>query len=74
MGATEKVLRPLKKLQHYACRFIYGLHPFSRRSLHMHDLHWLPIKQRIEFRTALQMPSQPSEESKGIASFRTGVE
>ena len=49
-AATNKVLQILQKIQNYCCRLVYSLHITCSVTLHLHDLHWLPIHSRIHFK------------------------
>ena len=49
-AASNKDLQILQKIQNYCCRLVYGLHITCSVTLHLHDLHWLPIHSRIHFK------------------------
>ena len=52
-GASSQLLQRLQVVQNAAARLVTG----ARRSEHMtpvlRDLHWLPVRQRITFKTAV---------------------
>jgi len=52
-GVSNQLLQRLQVVQNAAVRLVTG----ARRSEHMspilHDLHWLPVRQRIVFKTAV---------------------
>ena len=52
-GLGMKKLSILQKVQNRACGFVYRLHPWYSVSIHLHDLHWLPICMRIRFKILL---------------------
>ena len=43
----------LQKLQNIGCRKIFGVHKYDHLSDCMKDLHWLKIKQHIQYKTAV---------------------
>ena len=53
IAATNKDLQILQKIQNYCCRLVYNLHITCSVTLHLHDLHWLPIHSRIHFKVLL---------------------
>ena len=46
-------LAPLQRVLHAAARVVMDLRPRDHVSPALRDLHWLPIKQRIEFKLCL---------------------
>ena len=49
-GATDKSLKKLQRLQNWAARIITFTGKYDHISGVRKDLHWLPIKERIEFK------------------------
>ena len=55
---TETQIRRLQKIQNAGARFICGLHGTNRRQAitpYLKDLHFLPIRHRIEYKIALMV-------------------
>jgi hypothetical protein len=46
-------LLPLQRVLNAAARFVCQLKPFDHTSQAIMDLHWLPIRQRIEYKLCL---------------------
>ena len=46
-------INKLQKLQNMGCRIICGLHKYDHLSDCMNNLHWLKIKQHIQYKTAV---------------------
>jgi len=52
-GLPASTLAPLQRVLHAAARVVMDLRPRDHVSPAVRDLHWLPIKQRIEFKLCL---------------------
>ena len=52
-GINSLLLNQLQSIQNRACRVILGLKAKEPTSIHMRNLHWLKIKERIEFKILL---------------------
>ena len=52
-GLPASTLAPLQRVLHAAARVVMDLRPRDHLSPALRDLHWLPIKQRIEFKLCL---------------------
>ena len=52
-GLPDSSLLPLQRVLNAAARFVCQLKPFDHTSQAIMDLHWLPIRQRIEFKLCL---------------------
>ena len=52
-GLPASTLAPLQRVMHAAARVIYDLKPYDHVTLTLKAMHWLPIKQRIEFKLCL---------------------
>ena len=52
-GINCLLLNQLQSIQNRACRVILGLQAKEPTSIHMKNLHWLKIKERIEFKILL---------------------
>ena len=52
-GATDGVLRRLQTVQNAAARLVTGTRKFDRITPVLRDLHWLPVRERITFRTVI---------------------
>jgi len=46
-------LAPLQRVMHAAARLVCGLSPRDHLASPLRSLHWLPVKQRIEFKLCL---------------------
>ena len=53
VGVTGRVLDKLQSLQNAAARLVTGARKFDRITPVMRELHWLPVRQRIRFKTAV---------------------
>ena len=53
LGTADYKINKLQKLQNMGCRIIFGLHKYDHQSDCMKDLHWLKIKQCIQYKTAV---------------------
>ena len=49
-GATKADFNKLQRAQNAACRFIIGLRKFDSCREYRFNLHWLPIKERVQFK------------------------
>ena len=52
-GLPACTLAPLQRVLHAAARVVMDLRPRNHVSSALRELHWLPIKQRIEFKLCL---------------------
>ena len=52
-GLPASTLAPLQRVMHAAVRVVYDLKPYDHVTPALKALHWLPIKQRIEFKLCL---------------------
>ena len=52
-GANEKDLDQLQRLQNRAARILTGTPKFSHITGVLKDLHWLPVRQRIQYKILL---------------------
>ena len=52
-GINATLLNQLQSIQNRACRVICGLKKRESTSQHMKNLHWLKVKERIEFKVLL---------------------
>ena len=53
IGLPVSTLAPLQRVMHAAVRLVCDLKPFDHISESIRTLHWLPIKQRIDFKVCL---------------------
>ena len=53
VGVTGRLLDKLQSLQNAAARLVTGAKKFDRITPAMRKLHWLPVRQRIRFKTAV---------------------
>ena len=51
-GISDKLINKLQRVQNAAARIILGYRKFDRISAGLFELHWLPIKYRIDFKIA----------------------
>ena len=47
------LIQKLQRVQNAARRFIFALRKFDSVKNYLHDLHWLPVKQRIEYKVLI---------------------
>ena len=52
-GLPDKDLRKLQAVQNAAARLVGGLRRYDHVTPVMHDLHWLPVEYRIQFKIAV---------------------
>ena len=52
-GSPDYLIRRLQKIQNMACRIIFNLQKYDHISIHMKQLHWLKVRERIKFKIAL---------------------
>jgi hypothetical protein len=52
-GLPKKSLNQLQLVQNSLARFIYSSRKFDRVTPLLHQLHWLPVEQRISYKVAL---------------------
>jgi len=52
-GLPAVTLAPLQRVLHSAARLVYDLKPSDRVTTVLKDLHWLPIKQRVEYKLCM---------------------
>ena len=55
LGLPDYLIRKLQRVQNVSARFIFAKKRSERTSPLLKSLHWLPIKQRIEFKTGCLM-------------------
>ena len=55
VGLPDVTLLPLQRVMNAAARFVADLGPRDHISQTMRELHWLPIRQRIDFKLATIM-------------------
>ena len=53
IGLPASTLAPFQRVMHAAVRLICDLKPHDHISASMRALHWLPLKQRIDFKVCL---------------------
>ncbi len=53
IGLPDYLINDLQMVQNAAARLIVGLRKFDHVTSTLMDLHWLPVKQRIEFKVLL---------------------
>ena len=53
VGVTGRLLDKLQSLQNAAARLVTGTRKFDHITPVMRELHWLPVRQRIRFKTAV---------------------
>ena len=54
-GLPKSTLAPLQRAQNAAARLVARLGPRDHVSKALHDLHWLPVQQRITYKLCLLM-------------------
>lgn len=54
-GANQKVLQELQLIQNAAAKVIFGLYKHNHLGDCLHTLHWLPVRQRIQFKLLLMV-------------------
>lgn len=52
-GVSGQLLRRLQVIQNAAARLVTGVRKYEHMTPVLHSLHWLPIRQRITFKTAV---------------------
>jgi len=52
-GLPASILAPLQRVLHAAARLVNGLRPHDHVSPTLKELHWLPIKQRVDYKLCL---------------------
>jgi len=52
-GLPASTLAPLQRVMHAAARVVYDLKPYDHVTPTLKALHWLSVKQRIEFKLCL---------------------
>ena len=52
-GANSKIIEQIQSIQNRACATIFGLKKCDSKSEHLKKLHWLRIRERIEFKILL---------------------
>ena len=55
LGSADYQLNKIQHIQNIACRIVCNLRKFDHVTPSMHDLHWLKIPQRIQFKIACLM-------------------
>ena len=53
-GIPEESINKLQRVQSAAAKLIFGLQKFDHLSQILKDLHWLPIRYRIQYKIALK--------------------
>lgn len=53
IGVNSQLLQRMQVIQNAAARFITGARRFEHMTPVLRDLHWLPVRQRIKFKTAV---------------------
>ena len=53
IGISSNLLNQLQKIQNSACRVIVGIKRRESISEHLYNLHWLKVKERIDFKVLL---------------------
>ena len=53
IGANQSVVKRLQSLQNRAARIIKGLKRKDNVELHLKELHWLKVRERVEFKILL---------------------
>ena len=53
VGVSARLLDKLQSLQNAAARLVTGTRKFDHISPVLRELHWLPVRQRVKFRTAV---------------------
>ena len=53
VGCHLKDIQRLQRLQNYAARLVFLLRKYDRISLYRKELHWLPVKQRTQYKVLL---------------------
>ena len=53
VGISKCHLQKLQKIQNMACRVIFGLSKYDHISVHLQELHWLKVEERIVYELAL---------------------
>ena len=49
-GLPNKEVTKLQRLQKYAAKIIFGRNKYDSSTLPRHQLHWLPVVERIKFK------------------------
>jgi len=52
-GLPATTLAPLQRVLHAAARLVNGLRPHDHVTSALKELHWLPIKQRVDYKLCL---------------------
>ena len=53
VGVSARLLDKLQSLQNAAARLVTGTRKFDRITPVLRELHWLPVRQRLKFKTAV---------------------
>jgi len=53
VGVSGRLMDKLQSLQNSAARLVTGARKFDRLTPVMREFHWLPVRQRLEFKTAV---------------------
>ena len=51
LGLPDKLIKKLQRIQDAAARFVFQAHRQTSATILLHELHWLPVCQRIKFKT-----------------------
>ena len=54
-GLPQSTLQPLQRVQNAAARLICDVPYHEHITAHLHELHWLPVRLRIEYKLCLTM-------------------
>ena len=52
-GVSDELLQKLQVIQNAAARVATGARKFDHITPVLHELHWLPVRQRIRFKLAM---------------------
>ena len=52
-GMPDNTLRPLQYVLNMCARLVFCLGKFEHITVHLKDLHWLPVRQRVNFKIVL---------------------
>ena len=50
LGLSDSTIRPMQRVQNSAARLVFGLSKFQHITPALQQLHWLPIRYRIQFK------------------------
>ena len=52
-GVSDELLQKLQVIQNAAARVVTGARKFDHITPVLHEVHWLPVRQRIRFKLAM---------------------